>query len=153
MTEQQQTPNFNIQRIFLKDSSFESPSAPNIFRLAWEPKVNLDMNTSAVKLDENVYEITLMLTVTTKLKEEVAFIAEVKQAGIFTIAGFEDENLQQMLAAFAPNILFPYARTNVDQMIVQGSFPAVMLAPINFDGLYQQKKAKDAESKESAAKH
>ena len=104
MTEQTQ-PQFAIQRIYLKDSSFESPNAPQIFKHPWEPKVNLDMNTRAKMLDEGVFDVTLMLTVTTKIADEVAFIAEVHQSGIFTVTGFEESDIQQMLSAYIPNIL------------------------------------------------
>ena len=149
MTEQN-TPVFTIQRVYVKDVSFESPNAPQVFKKGWEPQVNLDMNTQAAGLDENAYEVTLMLTVTAKIEEEVAFIAEIKQAGIFTISNFPQETLNQMLAAYAPNILFPYARTAIDNMIVQGSFPAIMLAPINFEGLYQQKLAQEQAKSESS---
>ena len=143
MTEQTQ-PQFAIQRIYLKDSSFESPNAPQVFKHPWEPKVNLDMNTRAKMLDEGVFDVTLMLTVTTKIADEVAFIAEVHQSGIFTVTGFEESDVQQMLSAYIPNILFPYARATVDQMIVSGSYPAIMLAPVNFDALYQQRLAEEA---------
>lgn len=149
---EQNTPAFNIQRVFVKDASFESPNSPEIFKKSWEPQVNLDMNTRAVDLGENAYEITLMLTVTAKIEDDVAFIAEIQQAGIFTIANFPQDTLNQMLAAYAPNILFPYARTTIDNMIVQGSFPALMLAPINFEGLYQQKLADEKAKAESAEK-
>lgn len=147
---EQKNPTFNIQRIYIKDFSFESPNSPVIFKQPWEPQVNLDMNTRAVALDDNAYEVTLMLTVTAKIKEDVAFIAEIKQAGIFTIADFPQDAINQMLAAYAPNILFPYARTTIDNMIVQGSFPAIMLAPINFDGLYQQRLADEKAAAEKA---
>lgn len=145
---EQNTPTFQIQRVYVKDASFESPNSPTIFKKPWEPQVNLDMNTRAVTLEENTYEVTLMLTVTAKIGEDVAFIAEIQQAGIFTIAHFPQETVNQMLAAYAPNILFPYARTTIDNMIVQGSFPAIMLAPINFDGLYQQRLADEKEAAE-----
>lgn len=142
MTEQANQPQFGIQRIYIKDSSLEVPGAPEIFRKEWKPEINLNMNTNAQKLEEGVFEVTLMLTVTAKLGEETAFIAEVKQSGIFQVSNFPDEQRDQMLGAYCPNILFPYARTTIDALVSQGSFPPVLLAPVNFDALYAQAQAK-----------
>lgn len=139
MTEQQQ-PQFGIQRLYLKDVSFESPNAPGIFRKEWKPQVKLDLNTQARQLEENVYEVTLTLTVAAKVQEETAFLCEVQQAGIFTITGFDDDVRDQMIGAYCPNILFPYAREAIDTLVIKGSFPALMLAPVNFDALYAQNK-------------
>jgi preprotein translocase subunit SecB len=139
MTEQQQ-PQFGIQRIFTKDVSFESPNSPDIFRKEWKPQVKLDLNTQTRQLDNDAYEVVLTLTVSAKIEEETAFLCEVQQAGIFSISGFPDETRDQMLGAYCPNILFPYARECVDTSVVKGSFPALMLAPVNFDALYMQNK-------------
>ncbi len=147
MTEQAAQPQFGIQRIYVKDSSFEAPGAPEIFRKEWKPEINLNMNTNAKKLEEGVYEVTLMLTVTAKIGEDTGFIAEVQQAGIFQVSNFPEQQTQHMLGAYAPNILFPYARTVIDQLVSQGSFPPVLLAPVNFDALFQQAQAqKNAEA-------
>jgi preprotein translocase subunit SecB len=143
MTEQQQ-PQFGIQRLYLKDVSFESPNAPGIFRKEWKPQIKLDLNTQTRQLDTDVYEVVLTLTVSAKIEEETAFLCEVQQAGIFSIAGFPDETRDQMLGAYCPNILFPYAREAVDAAVVKGSFPALMLAPVNFDALFQQKQSSNA---------
>lgn len=140
MTEQQQ-PQFGVQRLYLKDVSFESPNAPGIFRKEWKPQIKLDLNTQTRQLDTDVYEVVLTLTVAAKIEEETAFLCELQQAGIFSIGGFPDETRDQMLGAYCPNILFPYAREAVDAAVVKGSFPALMLAPVNFDALYQQKQA------------
>ncbi|MFT7290288.1 MAG: preprotein translocase subunit SecB [Reinekea sp.] len=140
MTEQQQ-PQFGVQRLYLKDVSFESPNAPGIFRKEWKPQIKLDLNTQTRQLDTDAYEVVLTLTVSAKIEEETAFLCEVQQAGIFSIGGFPDETRDQMLGAYCPNILFPYAREAVDAAVVKGSFPALMLAPVNFDALYQQKQA------------
>ncbi|MDN3648612.1 protein-export chaperone SecB [Reinekea marina] len=140
MTEQQQ-PQFGIQRLYLKDLSFESPNSPAIFRKEWKPQVKLDLNTSTSVLDEGVFEVVLTLTVSAKLEEETAFLCEVQQAGIFTLSGFPEETRDQMLGAYCPNILFPYAREAIDAQVIKGSFPALMLAPVNFDALFAQNKA------------
>ena len=130
---------FVMQRIYAKDLSFESPATPAIFKKQWQPKVSVDLNTKSDKIDdEGNYEVVLTVTITSKVDEETAFLVEVQQAGIFFITGIEGENLRRVLATAAPNILFPYARENIDSVCVKGGFPAVMLAPVNFDALYQQ---------------
>jgi preprotein translocase subunit SecB len=130
---------FALQRIYTKDVSFESPGSPNIFRKQWQPKINVDLNTKSDAVDEQGnFEVVLTITLTAKVEEETAFLVEVQQAGIFSIAGIEGENLRMVLGTAAPNILFPYARENIDALCVKGGFPPVMLAPVNFDALYQQ---------------
>ena len=130
---------FVMQRIYAKDLSFESPSTPDIFKKQWQPKVNVELNTKSDKIDDqNNYEVVLTITITSKVEEETAFLIEVQQAGIFFITGFEGEDLRRILGTAAPNILFPYARENIDSVCVKGGFPPVMLAPVNFDALYQQ---------------
>lgn len=131
-------PEFAIQRIYVKDSSFESPESPSIFREQWEPKVNIDLQTSSNLLEGDVYEVVLGVTVTVKIKEKTAFLAETKQAGIFSIGQFNDEQRNQLLGSFCPNILFPYARETITSLVTRGGFPQLYLAPINFDAVYQQ---------------
>lgn len=140
MTEQTNAnePQFAIQRIYLSDVSFESPKAPAIFLKEWQPAVNLELNTRQTPLENDMHEVQLTLSVTAKLGEEIAYIAEVKQSGIFLIKGLDNETISHMLGAFCPNLLFPYAREALDNLVVKGSFPALMLSPINFDALYAQ---------------
>ena len=134
--EQQQ---FAMQRIYTKDLSFESPSTPDVFKKQWQPKVNVDLNTKSDKLDEQGnFEVVLSVTITAKVDEDTAFLVEVQQAGIFLVTGFDGEDLRRILGTAAPNILFPYARETIDSLCVKGGFPPVMLAPVNFDALYQQ---------------
>ncbi|MEM8547635.1 MAG: protein-export chaperone SecB [Pseudomonadota bacterium] len=143
---------FNIQRIYLKDLSFESPATPNVFRKQWQPKVNVDLNTRSGKVDEEGnFEVVLTLTITASVEEETAFLVEIQQAGIFFVKGIEGADLQRVLGTAAPNILFPYARENIDSIIVKGGFPAIMLAPVNFDVLYQQALAQAAEQRTAQA--
>jgi len=111
----------------------------------WQPKINFDIKTKSDKVQEGVYEVVLVLTVEAQLEEQPAFVVEVQQAGIFTAADFGDEQREQLLATVCPNILFPYAREAVDNLVVKGSFPALMLSPINFDALYAQQKQAQAE--------
>lgn len=152
--QEQQAPQFAIQRVYLKDSSFEAPNSPQVFTKQWQPEVNLDMNTATQQLDEGVFEVVLTLTVTAKNDGDNAFLVEVQQAGIFTIAGLGEAELHHTLGAFCPSILFPYAREAVDALVNKGSFPSLMLAPVNFDALYaQQMQQRAAEQAEGEAQH
>jgi preprotein translocase subunit SecB len=149
---------FAMQRIYSKDLSFESPATPGVFKKQWQPQVNVDLNTKSDKVDEEGnFEVVLTITITAKMEEETAFLVEVQQAGIFFIAGFEGEDLRRILGTAAPNILFPYARETIDNLCVKGGFPPVMLAPVNFDALYQQAvaqaQAQGADQGSEAATH
>jgi len=138
MPEQQEQVEFNIQRVYVKDISFECPNSPEIFKKEWAPEVSMDIDTEAKKLDEGVYEVTLSLTATAKVGEDVAFLCEIKQAGIFAVSKLEGQQLAHCLNAFCPNILFPYAREAVSSLVTRGTFPQLNLAPVNFDALFQQ---------------
>lgn len=129
---------FNIQKIYIKDISFEAPKSPQVFTETWEPSNNLDLNTSANPIADKTYEVVVSLTVTAKQGDNTAYLVEVQQAGIFTIDGFNDSDLHAMLGSFCPNILFPYAREAVSDIVTRGGFPQLLLAPINFDALYEQ---------------
>jgi preprotein translocase subunit SecB len=131
-------PQFSLQRIYVRDLSFEAPKSPAIFRQEWTPTVGLDLNTRQKQLENDFYEVVLTLSVEVKNGDEIAFIAEVQQAGIFLIKGLDQASMSHTLGAFCPNILFPYARETIDSLVVRGSFPALMLAPVNFDALYAQ---------------
>ena len=138
---------FVMQRIYAKDLSFESPSSPDIFKKQWQPKVNVELNTKSDKVDDQGnFEVVLTVTITSKVEEETAFLVEVQQAGIFFVSGIEGEDLRRLLGTAAPNILFPYARENIDSLCVKGGFPPVMLAPVNFDALFQQALAQQAQN-------
>ncbi|GAA6134667.1 protein-export chaperone SecB [Oceaniserpentilla sp. 4NH20-0058] len=151
--QQEKKGQFAIQRIFTKDVSFESPNSPEIFRGQWKPQVNMDLNTRSNKLDENIYEVVLTITVTAKNEDKTAFLAEVQQGGIFQIDGLEGPALHQTLGAFCPNLLFPYAREAVDGLVTKGSFPALMLAPVNFEAIYAQNLQKKQEEAQAEATH
>lgn len=151
MSEQQGADNkrantlFSIQRIYLKDASFESPDSPNGFRGEWKPIVNLELNSRHLKLEDKLWEVVLNLTITTKTEQdEILYLVEVQQAGIFNIDGLDAEILAHTLGGFCPGVLFPYAREVVDDLVVKGSFPALMLAPVNFDAIYEQSKLEQA---------
>lgn len=151
--DQGQKGQFGVQRIFVKDISFESPNAPEVFRSQWQPKINMDLNTASKKLGEDIYEVVLTLTVKAENDGKTAFLVEVQQAGIFKIGGLEGPALHQAVGAYCPNLLFPYAREAIDSLVTKGSFPALMLAPVNFDAIYaqslQQQAAKEAETAET----
>ncbi|MEX0584215.1 MAG: protein-export chaperone SecB [Natronospirillum sp.] len=144
MAEEQPKTRFGVQRLFTKNTSFESPSAPDIFRKPWKPEIKVDLNTKSSKLSDEAYEVVIRVTVTAKLEDQTAFLAEVEQGCIVTVSGMTDEQVEQMLGAYVPSVLFPYARETIDNMVVKGSFPPVMLAPVNFDALHQQSKQNKA---------
>ena len=138
---------FAMQRIYSKDVSFESPATPGIFGKQWRPKVNVDLNTKSDKFDDNGnFEVVLTITITAKVEEETAFLVEIQQAGIFLVTGFNENDLRRVLGTAAPTILFPYAREAIDALCVKGGFPPVMLAPVNFDALFQQALAQQGDA-------
>lgn len=131
---------FHIQKIYTKDISFESPNAPEVFRgEGWNPDIDVQLQTRSRGLAADVFEVVLIVTVTAKLDEEkTAYLAEVQQAGVFNMSGFDNEHLQYMLGSFCPNILFPYAREALSDLVSRGGFPQMVLNPVNFDALFQQ---------------
>lgn len=145
MAENQQ-PQFALQRVYLKDASIEAPKAPVIFTKEWKPEIKLDLNSGARKLDEKHFEVSVKVTVEAKLEEDTAFLVEVVQCGLYLAEGIPEEQLKPMLGAMCPNILFPYVRESVDALVTRAGFPALMLAHINFDALYQQRLQQEAEA-------
>jgi preprotein translocase subunit SecB len=144
---------FELQRIYLKDVSFETPNSPQIFLQEWKPKVDLQLGTETDRLDEGVYEVVLKVTVTNTVAGKTAFLAEVQQAGIFILRGFADNEMTHMLGSYCPNILFPYAREAISDLVTKGSFPQFLLAPVNFDALLAQhmQQAQQAQAPEGPA--
>ena len=140
MSEQQRVPqHFEIQKVYLKDVSLETPNSPMIFTAQWQPQSEVRLETGAAPLAEDLFEVVLTVTVTSKLGDRTAYLAEVQQAGLFSLRGFDDSQMGHMLHAFCPNILFPFAREELASLIGKGGFPALLLNPINFDGLYLQR--------------
>ena len=152
-TQQGGNQQFAIQKIYIKDVSFESPNSPAMFTKEWQPEVNLDMNTNTQLLNEGVYEVVLSLTATVKNADQTAFLVEIQQAGIFTINGFAENDMGHMLGSFCPNILFPYAREAVSDLVTKGGYPPLILAPVNFDALYAQHMAQQQQAGEAASTH
>lgn len=132
------TQKFEIQKIYVKDISFETPNSPKIFTEKWNPKTDVHIQTENTKLDENIYEVGITVTVTASQEETTAFLVEVKQAGIFLVQDFQEDQHGQLLGSYCPNILFPFAREVVAELISKGGFPQLLLNPVNFEALYQQ---------------
>ncbi len=126
---------FALQRIYVKDMSFESPMEINM-RSQGKPAVSQDLHTVVGKLGDNHYEVVLTITVTVKQEDKVAFLCEVHQAGLFQVAGADEASLKHMLSSMCPSILFPYAREAIDNMAIRGGFPPLLLPPVNFDAIY-----------------
>ncbi len=143
--EGQEGQRFGVQRVYVKDVSFEAPDTPNVFRQQYSPQVNFNINNRSNRVDEGIYEVVLRLTADVKQDDKTVFLVEVQQAGIFEIRGLNNDQLEQVLTITCPNILFPYGREAIDALVTRGSFPALLLAPINFENIYQQAKQQQVE--------
>jgi len=132
-------PELALERIYIRDLSFESPRAPDVFREPWQPHIQLDINTRTNGLGEERFEVILTVTAHAKSAAgQTLMIVEVQQAGIFRIRGLDEERLRRILATHCPGILFPYIRESVDAAVVKGGFPPLMLAPVNFDAMFDE---------------
>ena len=131
-------PVFAIQRIYLKDISFETPMGPEAFTKPYKPNIQQDLNIQANQIEEGLFEVVLLLTITARIEDRAVFLVEVKQAGLFAISGIDGQGVTQLINTACPQILFPYAREAVDGILSRGSFPPLMLAPINFDAVFVQ---------------
>lgn len=143
--QQQAGQQFGVQRVYIKDLSFETPMGFEVFTKQWQPQIKVDLNTRSSKAADDIHEVVLTITITAKLEEQTAFLVEVQQAGLFLVRGIEGEQLQQVLGIMCPNILFPYAREAIDNLANRGSFPALMLQPVNFEALYRQVQEQQAQ--------
>jgi preprotein translocase subunit SecB len=138
--DQQQQPVFGIEKIYVKDLSLEVPNAPEVFLQREAPQVSIELSNSAKALEEGLFEVAITVTVTSKIEDKTVFLVEVAQAGIFQVSNIPNENMEPLLAITCPNILFPYAREAVSDLVVRAGFPPVLLNPINFEALYMQQK-------------
>ena len=127
-----------IQKIYCKDVSFETPNSPQVFTQNIQPQMKTELNTAVNVLAENTFEVVLSVTVTAEYEDKTAFLAEVNQAGIFNIAGFDKANLDGLLGSYCPNVLFAYAREVISELVGKGGFPQLILQPVNFDAMYTQ---------------
>ena len=154
MTEQAQPQDeriFQLHRIYIKDLSFESPHSPRVFIGEWQPKHELNLNTQVNRIDEITFEVILSVTVTTHLGDQTAFIVEVQQAGLVGVKGFSEQELGPLLGAYCPNLLFPYAREAISDLVSKGSFPQLLLQPVNFEVLYAQRQREMMEEMQKQA--
>lgn len=127
---------FALQRIYVKDVSFESPNAPEVFMQEWKPDSNMNLNTWVNAMGKDHYEVVLHVSVTTKVGDKTAYLVEVEQAGIFLARGLGNEEMGRTMGAYCPGILFPFAREVIADLVSKGSFPQLLLTPVNFDALY-----------------
>ncbi len=137
-TEEVKTGQFAPQKIYIKDISFETPHSPEIFTEEWNPSVNMNLSSEGKAIGDKLYEIVLSITVTVTVADKTAYLVEAQQAGVFHIDGFPHEVIERMIATICPNIIFPFARELVADIVTRGGFPQLLLAPVNFDAMYQQ---------------
>ena len=150
----QQQPVFGIEKIYVKDLSLEMPNAPQVFLDRETPQIGIEVHNSAAALGEGVFEAVITVTVTSKIGEKTVFLVEVAQAGIFQIHNVPQENMDGVLGVACPNILFPYAREVVSDLVTRAGFPPVLLNPINFEAIYlQQKQQQQAAAEAGATTH
>jgi len=152
-TEQSQQAGFSIEKIYVKDASLEIPNAPQIFTDRTQPQIGIELGNFVQMLEDNVFEVAIKVTVTSKIEDKTVFLVEVTQAGIFQIRNVPEENIEMIVGITCPNILFPYARETVSDLVVRAGFQPVLLNPINFEALFAQQKQQQAESTEEKATH
>lgn len=133
---EQAGPQLSVQKIYVKDASFEAPGAPHIFQEQGQQRIELNLGQKAQQLAQGVYEVVLTVTVTCKVGEKTAYLAEVQQAGIFGLAGFDPQQLDMVIGTYCPHVVFPYARQAISYLVEQGGFPPFLLQPINFEQIY-----------------
>ena len=151
-TEEQQQPQFQLQKLYVKDVSFEVPSAPQIFQEDGQVEIKLNLAQKVADLAEGVHEVVLTVTVTASLDEKTAYLVEVQQAGIFGIIGLPEQGRHAALNTLCPSTLFPYARRLISDLVAEGGFPPLVLQPINFDQIYAQR-MQEAQAQASAAEN
>jgi preprotein translocase subunit SecB len=132
-------PQLHIQKIYIKDSSFEAPQTPHIFTKEWKPAVDIQLANKSTRLSDEVYEVVLTVTVTVQSQGQMAYLVEVQQSGVFQIVGVPEGRCPAILSAVCPNILFPFARETVADLVSRGGFPQLLLAPVNFEALYAER--------------
>ena len=138
-------PVFSVERLYVKDLSLEVPHAPQIFLEQGEPEVDMRVSTGNTKLEDGFYSVDVTVTVTAKLNEErTMFLNEVTQSGIFRLENIPEEDVQLLLGVACPNILFPYAREAISNSVTRAGFPPVLLAPINFEVIYEEQQGANA---------
>ncbi len=161
-SEEQQGPQFAIQKIYVKDISFEAPNLPELFNEEYKPQVKMEMNSQSRQVADDHFEVILNVTLSAEIEDKVAFLAEVQQAGLFFIKNFNEEQTHQLIGAAAPESLYPYVREAISGLIGKTGLPAIQLAPVNFMGLYmerlnqvqqEQKEGSASETAENSTTH
>jgi len=150
-TQQQPQPQFQLQKLYVKDVSFELPNAPQIFQEDGQVEIKLNLAQKVENLAENVHEVVLTVTVTANLDGKTAYLAEVQQAGIFSLVGLNEQAYHAVLNTLCPSTLFPYARRLITDLVAEGGFPPLVLQPINFDQIYAQRLREAQEQAQSNA--
>jgi preprotein translocase subunit SecB len=150
---QQAERQFTLQKIYVKDVSFETPHSPEVFTLKWEPKVDFNLASNAKQLQEGLFEVSLTVTLTVKVEDKTAYLVEIGQAGIFSAVGFTEQEFGHLLGSYCPSVLFPYARETVSDLVSKGGFPPMLLAPVNFDALYMQHLQQAQQQAEATTSH
>lgn len=150
-TEQAALPVFSIEKLYIHDASVEVPNAPAIFTERTTPQINVELGNNAQQVEDGIFNVSVKVTVTAKIEDKTAFLVEVTQSGIFAIRNVPAENLEPILAVACPNILFPYAREAISDMVTRAGFMPVLLNPINFEALYVQQQQQAAEAAGAAA--
>ena len=148
-----QAAGFSIEKIYVKDASLEIPNAPQIFTDRTQPQISIELGNFAQMLEDGIFEVAIKVTVTSKIEDKTVFLVEVTQAGIFQIRNVPEENLEMIAGITCPNILFPYARETVSDLVVRAGFQPVLLNPINFEALFAQQKQQQAEQADATPKH
>lgn len=144
---------FSIHKIYVKDLSFETPNSPEIFKMEWKPAVDMHLTNEAKALGDHLYDVVLSVTITVKIDETTVYLIEVNQAGVFFINKIPEDVIERMLATACPNILFPFVRETVSDIVTRGGFPQLLLSPVNFDALYLQQKQQAEQQPESQTTH
>lgn len=135
----QAAPQFAIQKIYVKDISFEAPNLPEMFSVEYKPEVKMEMNSKSRQVADDHYEVVLSVTLSAEIEDKTAFLVEVQQAGLFLIKNFNEQQTHQLLGAAGPESLYPYVREAVSSLIGKTGFPSIQLAPVNFMGLYMER--------------
>jgi preprotein translocase subunit SecB len=129
-------PSFTVEKLYIKDVSFEAPGAPQVFSEQGQPQLQMNLNQKVQRLSDTAFEVVLGVTLTCTIGDKTAYLAEVQQAGVFQLGGFSDQQLDAMLGTHCPTVLYPYARQAIGDLIQAGGFPPFLLQPLNFEALY-----------------
>ena len=151
--EEKKDTQFSIQKIYIKDISFETPNSPDIFKMEWKPVVDMHITNEATPLGEDLFDVVLSVTITVKIDDKIVYLVEINQAGIFLIKNIPGDVLGRMLATSCANILFPFAREAISDIVTRGGFPQLLVSPVNFDALYEQQKKQAAEQAKQNTTH